>query len=246
MRPVEKKQSGDTIQLEDSSTHTISVIYNPYKSAKAVLIINIGRFCSYCEDAYHQDRDLHVEHVQPKGLSQYADLEFVWTNFLLGCATCNGADNKGDKDVLLSQINLPHRNNTFISLKYMPGGVVTVNPNLSGRAYAHALALLELVGLNKSPMESKPGDTRWRKRKKDWDLAELYLLKFEANCCDVDTIIELVLARGGWSIWFTIFRGHDSVRKALIEKIPGTCISCFDAQNHYEPIGRNLGSVDPV
>ena len=47
MRPVEKKQSGDTIQLEDSSTHTISVIYNPYKSAKAVLIINIGRFCSY-------------------------------------------------------------------------------------------------------------------------------------------------------------------------------------------------------
>ena len=38
MRPVEKKQSGDTIQLEDSSTHTISVIYNPYKVQRLYLL----------------------------------------------------------------------------------------------------------------------------------------------------------------------------------------------------------------
>lgn len=246
MRPIEKKQPNDVLQLEDGSLHTISTIYNPYQSAKPVLIANIGKYCSYCEDAYHQDRDLHVEHVQPKGLPKYAHLRYAWDNFLLSCSTCNGTDNKGNKNVILNEIHLPHRNNTFLSLCYKPGGVVIANPALTGLSLQHATNLLNLTGLGKPPANSSPGDKRWMKRSHDWDIAQRYRNKYENRKCDIETIVDLVTKGGGWSIWFTVFQEHDEVRKALIEKIPGTCATCFDAQQHYNPIERNPGESDPV
>ena len=61
--------------------------YNKYQDAKPALLYNLGMFCSYCEEAYHQQRDLHVEHVQPKGYEEngikiYAHIEKKWVNFL--------------------------------------------------------------------------------------------------------------------------------------------------------------------
>ena len=80
-----------------------------------------------------------------------------------------------------------------------------------------------------------------------WNLANNFLKKYLAGDIDVDTIVELVKGHGCWSIWFTVFKGHDNVRKALIEQFPGTAASCFDAQNHFEPICRNpQDEVDPV
>lgn len=71
--------------------------------------------------------------------------------------------------------------------------------------------------------------------------------KYIAGSVDVYTIVDLVKGHGCWSIWFTVFKGHDEVRKALIEEFPGTAASCFDAQNHFEPICRNpLDDEDPV
>lgn len=246
MRPVTKASVGDIIMLEDGTQHTVSASYSPYQSAKPALVANLGRFCSYCEESYHMDRDIHVEHVQPKGLTKYAHLEEQWTNFLLGCATCNGADNKDTKDVELASIHLPYQNNTFKSLEYKAGGVVTVNPSLIGDSKLHAQALLELVGLDKTPATSSPGDTRYRKREKDWKIATRYLKKYLDNKVDEDIILDLVLNRGGWSIWFTVFKGCDAVRERLISGIPGTCALCFDANNHYEPIDRNPEKADPV
>ena len=74
MRPVTKAGVGDLMTLGDGTQHIVAATYNPYQDAKAALVVNLGRFCSYCEEAYHYDRDLHVEHVQPKGLPQYAHL----------------------------------------------------------------------------------------------------------------------------------------------------------------------------
>ncbi len=224
----------------------VNATYNPYQLAKPDLVDNLGLFCSYCEEAYHMERDLQVEHVQPKGLPQYAHLENEWSNFLLSCQTCNGADNKDTKDVVLSEVHLPHLNNTYKSLEYRAGGVVMVNPALTGDSQRHAQALLKLVGLDKTPATSKPGDKRWRKRSEDWGIANLYLKRYLAHKIDEDTILELVKYRGGWSIWFTVFRGCDAVRARLISDIPGTCTACFDASNHYEPIDRNPGQGDPV
>ena len=246
MRPVTKASVGDVLALVDGTQHSVVGTYSPYQNAKPALVANLGRFCSYCEEAYHYDRDLHVEHIQPKGLPKYAHLETAWTNFLLGCATCNGTDNKGDKDVVLAEYHLPHLNNTYKSLEYRDGGVVMVNPALAGDSQTHARALLELVGLDKSPATSCPGDKRWQKRREDWKKAERYLNKYNAHKADEETIVDLVKSGGGWSIWFTVFKGCDAVRERLVNDFPGTCKECFDPNNHYEPVDRNPGNSDPV
>ena len=249
MRPVVKLNPG-TYTLPDGMLLCVQSHYDNYRDAKPALVYNLGCFCSYCEESYHQKRDLDVEHIQPKnykenGLKIYAHLETEWSNFLLSCKTCNGSDNKDTKNVVLDDCHLPHLNNTFKSLVYEEGGVVEVNPDLSGVAALHAANLLQLVGLDKSPATSCPGDTRFRKRDKDWKMANRYKEKYNAGLADVETIVDLVKSRGGWSIWFTVFKGHDEVRKALLE-FPGTAKQCFDAANHYEPIDRHPGLIDPT
>lgn len=249
MRPVVKLNPG-TYTLPDGTPFCVHSHYKNYRDAKTTLIRNLGCFCSYCEESYHQNRDLDVEHIQPKnfkenGVKIYAHLETVWSNFLLSCTTCNGPDNKDTKNVILGECHLPHLNNTFKSLVYKAGGVVEVNPKLTGVAALHAANLLQLVGLDKSPTTSRPGDTRYRKRKEDWNMANRYKEKYNAGKADVGIIVDMVNNRGGWSIWYTVFKGYDEVRKALLE-FPGTAKLCFDAANHYEPIDRNPGSPDPT
>lgn len=245
MRPVEKWNPENEPRINDN--------YPNYKDAKHPLYMNLGTICSYCEKAYDDERDLQVEHIQPKkykdadGNYIYAHLETAWSNFLLSCPTCNGADNKDTKNVVYGSCHLPHLNNTFLSLCYKAGGVVEVNPSLSGKSANNARALLELVGLNKGPKDSSAKNYRWRIRLEKWNLANIYLEKYIAGSVDVYTIVDLVKGHGCWSIWFTVFKGHDEVRKALIEEFPGTAASCFDAQNHFEPICRNpLDDEDPV
>ena len=246
MRPVVKYNIGDTVALNDGTTHVVSEDYNPYQSAKSILIANLGQYCSYCECGYYYARDLAVEHVQPKGLEQYKPLQTKWKNFLLSCDTCNGVDNKGNKDVVLDEVHLPHRNNTFLSLTYLQGGVVTVNPEFTGISRVHAENLWRLVGFDKTPKQARPGDTRWKKRLEDWNIAVEFLLKYNAGQVTTDVVLQIAQCRGDWSIWFTVFKGVDEVRKALIDQFPGTAKDCFDANNHYEPVPRNVGQADPV
>ena len=246
MRPISKLNVGDSVTTDDGMSHTIKDKYIPYSTAKPILVANFGRFCSYCEDAFHQNRDLEVEHIHPKCKQKYKNQENDWENFLLSCSTCNGNGNKGKKDVSFDNCHFPHVNNTFLSLKYMDGGVVVVNPDLSGISKQKAQTLIELVGLDKSPKTSTMGDARWHKRSTDWKLAQRYLVKYDNGNVDVDTIIDLVRSRGGWSIWFTVFRGRDDVLFHLISDIQGTCKECFDSNNHFAPVGRNPGQPDFV
>lgn len=241
MRPLDKWNVGHII---DANTKVLKQ-YDPYRKAKHILSANFGNNCSYCEKAYIEERDLHVEHIKYK--AKYPNLETLWGNFLLSCATCNGADNKGTKDVKVNHCHLPHRNNTFLSFVYKAGGVVEVNPNLNANSHTNAEKLYNLIGLGKTPKTSSNGDTRWKARQENWDLAQRILYKYINKKIDIETILELVKARGGWSIWFTIFKGHDDVRKALIDEFPGTAANCFDPNNHYEPLPRNPQNItDPV
>lgn len=242
MRPVEKWEVGKI--LADGTR--IQETYSKYQSAKRYLIANLGPYCSYCENAYRHSRDLHVEHVLPKSNALSANLSTRWDNFLLSCPTCNGMDNKGTKFVNLDDCHLPHRNNTYLSFRYLEGGVIIVNPELSPLAQAHAKNLMSLVGLDKGPKESSTTDDRWKTRLENWVLANRYLRKYEEGKVRLDAIIDLVKAAGGWSIWFTVFKGKDEVRKALINKFPGTSSKCFDYNNHYEPVNRNPGKIDPT
>lgn len=244
MRPVDKWPVGFRTVVDGKSV-VIDDKYDPYGEAKPILMENLGHSCSYCEVTNNEDAAIHVEHVLPKKNVNYAYLKTYWINFLLACSTCNGAANKGDK-VHLPGCHFPHKNNTFKSFVYKQGGVVEVNPALSGCARTNAEHLIELVRLDKTPKTSTKGDKRWRQRSDAWDLAQKYLVKFNNGSVDEGTIVELVKGRGNWSIWFTVFKGCDSVRKALIEGFAGTSSSCFDSQNHYEPIDRNPGLEDPT
>lgn len=249
MRPIEKKNVGDVVNLFDNIDgmktipHIVQEDYPEYGKARKVLLANLGNYCSYCECYLANGALLQTEHVQPKGLDKYKTLKTKWENFLLACATCNGKGNKGEKDVVLPEIHLPHINNTYKSLCYQPAGVVIANPKLNNDAKQHAEALITLIGLDKPDSET---DFRCNVRRQTWDRAQLYLKQYEAGEYELDKMIDDIKERNCWSIWFTVFKGHDEVRKALIDEFTGTAAQCFDANNHYEPIDRNPGHVDPT
>lgn len=241
MRPIDKWYPGIHV-LSNGSSISVSANYDPYGDAKPHLSENIGNNCSYCEKSFQDDyRDLQVEHIKPKCI--YPNLKTSWNNFLLSCSTCNGRDNKGDKDVP-KDCHLPHLNNTFLSFKYMPGGVVIVNPALNGNSKNNAEVLYNLVGLDKTPQTSKPKDRRWYIRSRNWDLADRYHQKYLAGKMSEDTIIDLVRGYGCWSIWFTVFIDCLNVRKALVEQFQGTARNCFDV--NYMPIPRHPLKADPI
>lgn len=247
MRPVTKKRVGECLRLKDGSEHTIQEDYHPYGNARPVLLANLGHYCSYCEEVFHNGTNLQTEHVQPKGLEidgvkPYQELSTKWDNFLLGCATCNGKGNKGNKDVRLDDIHLPHRNNTYLSLWYKEAGVVVPNPGLTGKSLAHATALLELVGLDK---EDSDTDGRCGMRRETWDMAVLCLEEYEREEIQLKRLIDYIKNRGGWSIWFTVFRDYREVREALVTEFPGTSPECFDED--FNPIPRNPDRLeDPI
>jgi uncharacterized protein (TIGR02646 family) len=245
MRPVKKWPIG---YIHPNPAFTVSPNYDPWSSAKDHLEENIGSYCSYCEKVI-EDEAAHIEHVQSKAAHLYPHLQFSWSNFLFSCQRCNGTDNKGVKDVVLGAVHLPHQNNTYMSISYGIDGLVTVNPTLNGLSMKHAVELIELVGLHKRPgiLGYKPADKRWTRRRTTYRIAEEKLKQFNAGNINVQTIVDLALARGYFSIWFTLFRDHPIVRQALINSFPGTDSSCFDPINDYNPINRNpLIIADPI
>lgn len=249
MRPVKKKKIGESILLADGTSHVVMDEYKPYGKARKVLLANLGNYCSYCESAFGVYSNLQTEHVQPKGwdvdgIKPNAELSTKWENFLLGCATCNGSGNKGCKDINSDNIHLPHLNNTYLSLVYKEAGVVIPNPKLTGKSLAKAEELIKVLGLGKSFTDS---DGRCEMRREKWDLASYYLEEYEEGEIKLKFLIDFIKLAGCWSIWFTVFKNHDEVRKALIEEFPGTASECFDEENHYNPIFRNpLNPDDPI
>jgi len=246
MRPVEKKKPGDIVRYTDSNNqeveHTIQENYPDYGDAKFPLASNIGQYCSYCEGD-EKIHSLEVEHMAAK--SKGGSLT-EWNNFLLCCKICNTT--KG-VEVINDDYHWPHLNNTFLSFIYDETGRVNVNHNMSELSKVRAQNLLNLAKLQRyqgTDNQPSPKDFRWQYRYEAWKLATDWKLKFLDCLTTEDDIICRVKDKGQWSIWFTVFKGIDSVRARLISDFPGTCASCFDANNHYEPIERNPGSPDPI
>jgi len=222
----------------------VNKVYKPHTKAKGDLETHLACYCSYCEVF---SSDLEVEHV----ISQHQDatLKHNWDNFLLACGRCNGKDNKSNKPVDFVSMHMPHRNNTFLSLKYLEGGYIVVNPDLVALAHTKATNLLNLICLDKSPSNPmypnfNENDTRWKHRRLTWEKAKDYLSYYEAGIVGVDLIIDYALAKGFFSVWFTVFREHANFKRLLIESFTGTAESCFDAGNNYEPVNRNPHNLE--
>lgn len=205
-----------------------------YEDAKPDLISRLGLYCSYCERAIATG--LAVEHLQPKGLPKYAQLELEWSNFLLACINCNST--KGDKDVLFSNLYFPDRDNTFAAFIYTPDGKVAPAPTANA---AIATATLALTGLDKARLVAIDTNgkevalDREAQRMQAWILATWARTKVTAISSPLREEFIATLARenGHFSIWMTVFAGDGAVRNALIDAFPGTRASgCFDAQGN--------------
>lgn len=215
MRPVQRGASPQTTDFAD------------YTDAKTELVSRLGRYCSYCERRV--PTNLAVEHIQPKGLAAYRPLAGRWDNFLLGCVNCNST--KLNKDVVLADVLLPDRDNTFAALTYSADGQIDSDGPMATR-------LLSLVGLDKPISLALDANgkqvalDRVAQRMEVWGKAESAKMDIDAqpdNSILRQYVVYLAQAEGFFSIWMTVFANDIDMRQRLIDAFPGTRGSgCFD------------------
>lgn len=224
MRPVSK------------GTSPVAGDFPDYEDAKPYLLSRLGHFCSYCERRIATN--LAVEHIQPKGLPQYAALQRRWGNFLLGCVNCNST--KGDKDVPLGQYYLPDRDNTFAAFDYLPDGTVQAKPgDQVGKD------TLTLTGLDKSIRQTFDDNgkqvamDRVADRMEVWGIALETKAELEAGKVTRESVVRNAASSGFFSVWMKVFEGDTATRQLLIDGFngahgfrgfEGNARDCFDAQ----------------
>lgn len=244
MRPLVKKQPGESVQYTDSRgnvvDHVVQANYDEYGDAKLPLVGNIDRYCSYCEGLREIDA-LEVEH---RVAINNGGSETAWDNFLLCCKVCNtvkSTQNVGEF------FHWPHLNNTLLDFVYEQDGRVKVKPELPELSKVKAENLYNLVCLGRDDADATARDFRWRRRFEVWNKAKRTRYQYEKGNWNEDDVIEKAKDNGYWSIWFAAFEGVDAILSRLISDFAGTCSACFDADNHYKPLPRNPhNEADPV
>ena len=227
MRPVDK---GDA-----------PAVYARYQDAGPDLRARLGDYCSYCERQI--ETNLAVEHVQPKSVVPALTTE--WTNFLLACTNCNST--KGFSPVVIEDYFWPDADNTLRAFEYLPGGLIEPNPELSRTDATKAAATLELTGLDRYPgrpaQEPTKSDQRWSRRRDTSQLATKHCKRLAVQDTAVvrELIVENALARGMFSIWWTVFSGDVDMRRRLREAFIGTHTASFDINENPVPrVGGQL------
>ncbi|HBA67381.1 MAG TPA: HNH endonuclease [Methylococcaceae bacterium] len=209
--------------------------YANYQDAKPDLVARLGPYCSFCERPVLTQ--LAVEHIQPKGLPQYAHLIGRWSNFLLACVNCNST--KKDKNVVLADMLLPDRDNTWVAFCYLPDG--SIEPSVQANAVGlQAIAgdSLKLTGMDKAAINTLDENgkrvalDRMSQRMETWLAAEEAKNDIQNNPDNLalrSYVIKLAQKTGFFSIWMTVFVGDNDMVSRLIEAFPGTQASgCFD------------------
>ncbi len=206
--------------------------FDDYRDAFGELVSRLGQYCSYCERRI--PTNLAVEHIQPKSLPLYEDLEGRWDNFLLACVNCNST--KGSKDVVLSDTFLPDRDNTAFAFEYPPDGTIAIRSGLTPTQTHIAEATLKLTGLDKSVSEviDSNGDLvaidRVGQRMEVRLIAQMSRDDLDSNPTEEfrRQIARTATGHGFFSIWMNVFETDLVVRKFLIEAFNGTASDCFD------------------
>ena len=181
--------------------------------------------------------NLAVEHIQPKdGPYGHPHLIGRWANFLLACVNCNSA--KQAKNVVLADVFLPDRDNTFVAFSYLPDGTVQPVATLAAVLIGKARDTLALTGLDKkiSVTLDEHGRQvaldRVSQRMEAWAVAEEARSDVDANPGNVAvkcSVIRAAKAYGFFSIWMTVFSNDADMCNRLIDAFAGTRESgCFD------------------
>jgi uncharacterized protein (TIGR02646 family) len=209
--------------------------FKPYSDALPYLVSRLGNYCSYCERPILTN--LAVEHIQPKSLTAYAHLIDDWNNYLLGCVNCNST--KNNKNVVLSEILLPDRDNTFAAFDYLEDGTIHPSQSVALAGFEQiAKNTLALTGLDKTPISAIDENQklvaldRISQRKQVWILAldvKIDLQNQPNNEVLRNTLVKLAAATGFFSIWMATFANDQDMRLRFIAAFPGTKQSgCFD------------------
>ena len=147
----------------------------------------------------------------------------------------------GYKDVVLSDVLLPDRDNTFSAYLYDAGGGVQVSPMLSRSEQKLALATLTLVGLQQPGTAAVDANGRLiafdriKQRLEAWLTAkyardELLALR-PGDAVVAEALVRLALATGFFSVWMEVFQADPGIRNRLIDAFAGTRDSgCFNPQ----------------
>lgn len=209
--------------------------FEPYDKAQPFLISRLGSYCCYCERRIATQ--LAVEHIQPKGLPAYAHLIGKWENYLLACVNCNST--KKDKEVVLADILLPDRDNTFAAFTYEPDG--TVVPSIASIAAGisqKARETLALTGLDRRISLSTDENgkqvalDRVAQRMEVWAVAEEArsdVVASPGNEAVQRGAVRTAKGYGFFSIWMAVFHDNPAMRDCLIDAFESTRGSgCFD------------------
>lgn len=228
MRPVDR---GD-IPTDDNDD---VVVFKEHGEARDYLVGKIGDFCSYCETGLHSM--IAVEHTYPKQEDLYPERALDWDNFLLTCWYCNSI--KGTTDVALKAYYWPHSDNTARAFDYRVDRVPEASHSLTTDEKQVAENTIELTGLDRDLLhpETSPVDRRWKKRKDAWGVAMHELRKLRQNDTPQlrDSIVQVAISRGFWSVWMQVFSDDQDMRQRLINWFDGTAKNCFDAQTKTIP-----------
>lgn len=194
----------------------------------------LGLYCSFCERRILTN--LAVEHIQPKALPAYARLKGRWENFLLCCVNCNST--KGAKDVVLDELLLPDRDNTFLAFEYAKDGTVAATSALANPARTMAANTLKLVGLDRRAADATDANGRLvaldrvKQRMEAWVMAESArddVVQNPGNEAVRRLTAVLAVQSGFFSIWMKVFENDVDMRNRLIDSFAGTRNSaCFD------------------
>ena len=210
-------------------------VYTTYNEAGPDLRACLGDYCSYCER--HIETHLAVEHVQPK--SRRAALRTQWENLLLACVQCNSS--KGNKRIALRNYFWPDRDNTLRALDYRAGGIVVPAAALTDAEREKADNTLRLTGMDKVPgapgREPTESDQRWLRRQQGWLRARVCRDRLIKNDTPEvrECIVEIALARGLFSIWWSVFADDIDMRRRLRVAFVGTHGDSFGANEQLVP-----------
>ena len=194
------------------------LVFEQYIDAAPYLKARLGRFCSYCERTIPVN--LAVEHKRPK--QKYPQLEREWSNLLLACGNCNSC--KGEREPVGGEAAFPDEVDTHALYAYLPSGKIAPRDELSNEDSALAMAMLNLLGLDRPPNFGGPSDHRWFDRLEVWRKAE----QSSRNLAESDSdglrrcIAEVAQSSGGYSIWMTVFIGNTDMSARLTSIHPGT------------------------
>lgn len=232
MRPINKGL------WPTKSNSTKPKVFNDWTRAIPILKKRTGAYCHLCEMKITSG--LAIEHIKPK--EHFPHLKSHWSNFLLICNYCNSHKLATIPKNYIEMYFWPHLNNTLLVFDY-ERSLPHIKPfdTLSQDKKRRANNLIELYGLRKEITSDGSPDTRWIEKLKAYKMAIDRRIEYQKGINkSIDSIVDLAVQSGFFSIWLKVFKDIPPIRISLIQREEFHILNtnCFDKSLQLQP--RNV------